>query len=69
MLHANLGAQAMFLAQCTPGYFNAEGNIDMSADPEMRGIPFFGPTMDYLQHPAGLAGGRRPAGLETRRSH
>ncbi len=49
VLHANLGAQAMFLAQCTPGYFNAEGNLDMSADPEMRGIPFFGPTMDYLQ--------------------
>jgi cyclohexanone monooxygenase len=49
VLHANLGAQAMFLAQCTPGYFNAEGKVDMTADPEMRGIPFFGPTMKYLQ--------------------
>ena len=68
VLHANLGAQAMFLAQCTPGYFNAEGNLDMAADPEMRGIPFFGPTMDYLQILKDWRAAGDLAGLETHRS-
>ena len=66
VLHANLGAQAMFLAQCTPGYFNAEGNLDMGADPEMRGIPFFGPTMDYLKILEDWRDAGDLAGLETK---
>ena len=66
VLHANLGAEAMFLAQCTPGYFNAEGNLDMGADPEMRGIPFFGPTMDYLQILRDWRAAGDLRGLETR---
>jgi len=49
---ANLGPQAMFFAQCTPGYFNGEGggtpDPEMNLNALMRNIPFFGPTMDYL---------------------
>ena len=45
-LLSRLGAQAMFFAQCTPGYFNAEGRMDPSA---IRTIPFFGPLLDFVQ--------------------
>ncbi len=70
VLHANLGPMAMFLAQCTPGYFNAEGGggMDMSADPELRGIPFFGPTMDYLNILRDWRSAGELEGLEIHRS-
>jgi cyclohexanone monooxygenase len=45
-LLSRLGPQAMFFAQCTPGYFNAEGRMDPSA---IRTIPFFGPLLDFVQ--------------------
>ena len=45
-LLGTIGAQAMFFAQCTPGYFNAEGRMDPSA---IRSIPYFGPLMDFVQ--------------------
>lgn len=46
-LFANMGAQAMFFAQCTPSYLNAEGSRE--ATPAMlRSIPFFGGTMNYF---------------------
>jgi len=45
-LLGTIGAQAMFFAQCTPGYFNAEGRMDPSA---IRQIPYFGPLMDFVQ--------------------
>ena len=46
VLLGRLGPQAMFFAQCTPGYFNAEGRMDPSA---IRMIPFFGPLPDFIQ--------------------
>ena len=45
-LLGKIGAQAMFFAQCTPGYFNAEGRMDPSA---IRQIPYFGPLLDFIQ--------------------
>ncbi len=69
VLFANLGAQAMFFAQCTPGYFNAEGGgvPDPNANIEalMKGIPFFGPTMDYLNILKDWRSAGDLAGLET----
>jgi cation diffusion facilitator CzcD-associated flavoprotein CzcO len=47
-LLGNLGSQAMFLAECTPSYLNGEGT--RSADLKvLRGIPYFGRTMEYIQ--------------------
>ncbi|TVV76268.1 flavin-containing monooxygenase [Sphingomonas solaris] len=46
-LLSKLGAQAMFFAQCTPGYFNAEGSTAMSPA-AMRSVPYFGPLPDFL---------------------
>lgn len=46
LLLTKLGKQAMFFAECTPGYFNAEGRMDPAA---IRSIPYFGPTMEFLQ--------------------
>ena len=45
-LLTKVGPQAMFFAQCTPGYFNAEGRMDPSA---IRTIPYFAPLMEYVQ--------------------
>jgi cation diffusion facilitator CzcD-associated flavoprotein CzcO len=47
-LLGRLGAQAMFFAQCTPGYFNGEGIMDVTPA-TMRMIPYFGPLMDFVQ--------------------
>lgn len=47
-LLGKLGAQAMFAAQCTPGYFNGEGNMNVTPA-TMRMIPYFGPLMDFVQ--------------------
>jgi cyclohexanone monooxygenase len=46
VLLGKLGAQAMFFAQCTPGYFNSEGNMDPAG---IRMIPYFGPLLDFVQ--------------------
>ena len=45
-LLSKLGSQAMFFAECTPGYNNGEGVMDPSA---IRMIPYFGPTLDFVQ--------------------
>jgi cation diffusion facilitator CzcD-associated flavoprotein CzcO len=47
-LMGRLGAQAMFLGQCTPGYFNGEGSMEVSAA-TIRMIPYFGPLLDFVQ--------------------
>ena len=47
-LLGRLGAQAMFFAQCTPGYFNGEGNMNVTPA-TMRMVPYFGPLMDFVQ--------------------
>ncbi len=47
-LLGKLGAQAMFAAQCTPGYFNGEGVMNVTAA-TMRMVPYFGPLMDFVQ--------------------
>ena len=47
-LIGRLGAQAMFFAQCTPGYFNGEGNMNVTPA-TMRMVPYFGPLMDFVQ--------------------
>jgi cyclohexanone monooxygenase len=68
-LLANMGTQAMFFSQCTPGYFNAEGGGGATINPAMmRGIPFFGPTLDYLKILSDWREAGDLAGLETRRA-
>jgi cation diffusion facilitator CzcD-associated flavoprotein CzcO len=47
-LLSKLGAQAMFFAQCTPGYFNGEGNMQVTPA-LMRMVPYFGPLLDFVQ--------------------
>jgi cyclohexanone monooxygenase len=44
-LLSKLGTQAMFFAECTPGYSNGEGVMDPS---QIRMIPYFGPTLDFV---------------------
>ncbi|MCK9897964.1 NAD(P)/FAD-dependent oxidoreductase [Frankia sp. AgB32] len=66
-LMAHLGAQAMFLATCTPGYFNAEGRLDMT-EAAIHGIPFFGPTSDYIQFLQDWRAAGDLPGLETRQA-
>ena len=61
-LLGHLGAQAMFFATCTPGYFNAEGRMDPSA---IRMVPFFGPTLDYIQILRDWRAAGGTAGVET----
>ena len=70
-LLGHLGSQAMFFAQCTPGYFNGEGKLDASPA-VVRMVPFFGPTLDFIQilrdwRVAGAIDGveRRPARAVT----
>ena len=58
-----IGAQAMFYAQCTPGYFNAEGRMDPSA---IRSIPYFGPLLDFIQIQRDWRADGTLAGLETK---
>ncbi len=44
-IFSHLMALASFNVECTPGYFNNEGNID----PTMaRRAPFMGPTLDFI---------------------
>jgi cyclohexanone monooxygenase len=44
-LFGHLMSIAMFNLECTPGYFNNEGNLD----PTMaRRAPFMGPTLDFI---------------------
>ena len=65
-LMGRLGAQAMFFAQCTPGYFNGEGNVEFSPA-KIRSIPYFGPLLDFIDilRDWRAAGGFE--GMETRR--
>ena len=63
-LLGTIGAQAMFFAQCTPGYFNAEGRMDPSA---IRLIPYFGPLLDFIQIQRDWRADGSLAGVETKR--
>ena len=63
-LLGSLGAQAMFFAQCTPGYFNAEGRMDPSA---IRMIPYFGPLLDFIKIQRDWRDEGSLAGVETKR--
>ena len=66
---ANMGTQAMFVSTCTPGYFNGEGGGGATVNPAMmKGIPFFGPTPDYLKILEDWRAAGELAGLETRRA-
>ena len=47
-LISRLGAQAQFFMECTPGYNNGEGAMPTSPN-AIRQIPFFGPTLEYVQ--------------------
>lgn len=62
-LLGKLGPQAMFFAQCTPGYFNSEGRMDPSA---IRSIPYFGPLLDFIQVLRDWRSADSLAGLELR---
>jgi cation diffusion facilitator CzcD-associated flavoprotein CzcO len=44
-LFSHLMATATFNLECTPGYFNNEGNLDPSM---ARRAPFMGPTLDFF---------------------
>ncbi|HKX77975.1 MAG TPA: NAD(P)/FAD-dependent oxidoreductase [Novosphingobium sp.] len=46
-IRSTLAERSMFIAQCTPSYFNGEGG--RSSDPNAwRQSPYFGPTYDYF---------------------
>jgi cyclohexanone monooxygenase len=47
-LIGRLGAQVQFFLECTPGYNNGEGRIPTSPS-AIRYIPFFGPTLEFVQ--------------------
>ena len=47
-LLGTIGTQPQFFAECTPAYQNAEGKMDMTPA-AVRMIPYFGPTLDFLQ--------------------
>ncbi len=66
-LLGRLGAQAMFFAQCTPGYFNSEGRLDPSAS-AIRSIPYFGPLLDFIQILRDWRAAGTLEGVEVRRS-
>ena len=63
-LLANLGAQALFFSECTPGYNNGEGATP-TEESALRGIPYFGPTLDYIQILRDWREEGSLAGLET----
>jgi len=64
-LMGRLGAQAMFFAQCTPGYFNGEGNMNVTAA-AIRMIPYFGPLLDFVQILRDWRADGTLAGVETK---
>jgi cation diffusion facilitator CzcD-associated flavoprotein CzcO len=64
-LIGRLGAQAAFFGECTPGYSNGEGRMPTSAS-AIRSIPFFGPTLDFVQILRDWRAAGDLAGLETR---
>ncbi len=63
-LLSKLGTQAMFFAECTPGYNNGEGVMDPSA---IRMFPYFGPTLDFVQILRDWRDEGTLAGMETTR--
>ena len=68
-LLANMGPMALFTSTCTPGYFNGEGGGGATFNPAMmRGIPYFGPTLEYLKILADWREAGDMAGLETKRA-
>jgi cation diffusion facilitator CzcD-associated flavoprotein CzcO len=64
-LLSRLGAQAMFFSECTPGYFNSEGRMDPAA---IRFVPYFGPTLDYVNILKDWRSADILIGLEARRT-
>ncbi len=62
-LLSKLGTQAMFFAECTPGYNNGEGVMDPSA---IRMIPYFGPTLDFVKILEDWRADDRLAGMELK---